>query len=281
MSQNFTLHTHTIGCDGKNTPAEMIARATEMGMQAIGISNHFIVHPRIRESNFYPHAVRGGYSQIYSASFDEIMARFVPIYQEIERAAKNAPIRVLRGLEVDFFPDDKWRQNFERAISVLQPDYLIGACHFIEFDGGLRNVHDMANADANVRAHMLNAYWRKIGMASDSGLFTWMAHLDLPRKVGVGVGDEWRIRERDTIAILAKNNTPIEINTALQPMPYPSHRILQMVARANLPVLISDDAHRVEQIGRFFGGAEQLCAQVGIKNRLSLQKILDFSNKTL
>ena len=83
MPQDFTLHTHTIGCDGKNTPAEMVARATEMGMQAIGISNHFIVHPKIRESNFYPHAVRGGYNQIYNSSFDEIMARFIPIYQEI------------------------------------------------------------------------------------------------------------------------------------------------------------------------------------------------------
>ena len=79
MTQDFTLHTHTLGCDGKNTPAEMVARAAEMGMSAIGISNHFIVHPRIKESNFYPYAVRGGYSHMYTSSLDEIMARFVPI----------------------------------------------------------------------------------------------------------------------------------------------------------------------------------------------------------
>ncbi len=281
MSQDFSLHTHTIGCDGKNTVAEMVARAHEIGMQAIGISNHFIVHPKIRESNFYPHAVKGGYSQIYSTSFDEVMSRFVPIYEELARVAANSPIKVLRGLEVDFFADSKWRQVFERTITILKPDYLIGACHFIEYDGLLCNVHDMAHADADTRDKMIKKYWQKISAAAASGLFTWMAHLDLPRKVGVGAGDEWRIIERFVIEELAKHKMPIEVNTGLQPEPYPAFRILKMAARADLPVLISDDAHRAEQIGRFFDSAEQLCNRAGVKNRLSLQKILDFSNKTL
>lgn len=281
MRQDFTLHTHTLGCDGKNTPAQMIARATELGMTTIGISNHFIVHPRIQESNFYPHAVRCGYNHIYSTSFDEIMARFIPIYDEIGRAASESKIRVLRGLEVDYFPDSVWRRNFERAISVLKPDYLIGACHFIEIDGVPYNVHDMLAADADTQTTMVKRYWNKICDASNSGMFAWMAHLDLPRKVGVGTNDNWRIIERMIIDTLTKNQTPIEINTALQPEPYPSHRILKLVANANLPVLISDDAHRTEQIGRFFDDAEKICEQAGIKNRLSVQKILDFSKKTL
>lgn len=278
MRQDFTLHTHTLGCDGKNTPAQMVARATELGMSAIGISNHFIVHPRIRESGFYPHAVRGGYNHIYSSSFDEIMMRFIPIYNELNQTAKSSKIRVLRGLEVDYFPDPIWRKDFEYAISVLKPDYLIGACHFVELDGLLYNVHDMAAADEQMRNVMIKQYWQKVRDASASGLFAWMAHLDLPRKVGIGTGDEWVAEELKTIECLKQNQTPIEINTSL---PHPSQRILQMVAQVDLPVLISDDAHRTEQIGRFFDDAEKSCEQAGIKNRLSLQKILDFSNKTL
>lgn len=281
MIQDFTLHTHTVGCDGKNTPAEMVARAAEIGIRAIGISNHFIVHPRIKESNFYSHAVSAGYNQIYSSSFDEIMARFVPIYDELAQVAECSKIRVLRGLEVDYFPDAVWRRNFERAICVLKPDYLIGACHFIEIDGVPHNVHDMANAAEDVRAKMVKMYWNKICDASGAGLFNWMAHLDLPRKVKVGMGDEWRLKERMVIDKLAQNNMPIEVNTGLQPEPYPSFRILKMAAEVNLPVLISDDAHRVDQIGRFFEQAEDVCRRAGVKNRLSLQKILDFSKKTL
>lgn len=281
MKQNFTLHTHTLGCDGKNTPAEMVAHATKLGMKAIGISNHFIVHPRIKDSNFYSYAVRGGYNHIYSTSFEEVMARFVPMYEEINRVAAKSEIPVLRGLEVDFFPDLAWQKGFERAIEVLKPDYLIGACHFVEVDGFPRNVHDMLSAEGKERNKMIKQYWCKIRDAAGYGAFDWMAHLDLPRKVGVGVGDEWRLMERIVIDDLAKNKMPIEVNTGLRPEPYPSYRILKAAAKANLPVLISDDAHRADQIGRYFDEAEQLCDSAGVKNRLTLQKILDFLNKTL
>lgn len=281
MSQKFTLHTHTNQFDGKNTVAEMVATAQKHGMTAIGISNHFIVHPDIKKAHFYTYAVRGGYQNNYHDDFDVAINEFRKNYDELERVAQNSKISVLRGAEVDFFPDRNWYQNFERMVNLLKPDYLIGACHFVEYNGGVCNVHDMARADTDTRTHMLNAYWRNIRAASDSGLFTWLAHLDLPRKVGIGTGEEWQICEHDTISTLAKNKTPIEINTGLHPMPYPSHRILHMVAHANLPVLISDDAHHVEQIGRHFDNAERLCDEFGIKNRLSLHKILDFSNKTL
>lgn len=277
MTQNFTLHTHTTLGDGRNTAAEMVARATEMGMKTIGFSDHFIVHPEIRNTNFYPYALRGGYAQIYSSSFDEIMARFVPAFREFQRIASESKIRVLRGLEVDFFDTPSWRRGFESAIQILQPDYLIGACHFVDLDGRLYNVHDMANADSDLRDIMLKKYWQKICAASKSGLFSWMAHLDLPRKVNVGTDEKWRDTEQNVIDALAHNNTGVEINTSLQPDPHPSRRILEMVSAANIPVLVSDDAHSTDKIGRRFDVAERLCAEFGIKNRLSLQKILDFS----
>ena len=47
MVQDFTLHTHTIGFDGKSLIAEMAKRASELGFKTIGFSNHFILHPDI------------------------------------------------------------------------------------------------------------------------------------------------------------------------------------------------------------------------------------------
>ena len=281
MPQCFTLHTHTLGCDGKNTIAEMVARATEIGMTAIGISNHFIVHPRIQESNFYPYSVRGGYNHIYCSSFLEILTRFVPIFDELEQVAAKSSIRVLRGFEVDWFPDPNWQREFAQAMRILRPDYLIGASHFVEVNGIPNNVHDIAHADRSTQQEMLTQYWNKICAASQSGLFTFMAHLDLPRKVGLGTDETWMETERQAIAQIASHGTPIEINTGLYPEPYPSRRILEHIAAHNIPVLISDDAHNVDQIGRHFADAERLIGEVGIKNRISLQKLLDFSNKSL
>ena len=76
--QTFTLHTHTIGFDGANTIAEMAASARAAGFSALGVSNHFIVHPEITHARMYPHAVRGGYDAIYLDSFDRAMEKFRP-----------------------------------------------------------------------------------------------------------------------------------------------------------------------------------------------------------
>ena len=153
--QDFSLHTHTVGFDGRDTPAQMVARAQELGMKTIGISNHFIVHPDITKTKFYPPAVNGGYSAIYSSSFDEAIAKFKPHYEELKKLAETSNIKIYRGMEVDYFEYPKWRKGFERAIKVLSPDYIICASHFIEYDGMLRNVHDMANADEKSRDEMV------------------------------------------------------------------------------------------------------------------------------
>ena len=53
-----------------------------------------------------------------------------------------------------------------------------------------------------------------------------------------------------------------------------------MIGAKNIPVLLSDDAHRVSQIGGNFDVARRMAHENGVNNFLTLQKILDFSNKT-
>ena len=286
MAQDFTLHTHTNQFDGKNSVAEMAQRAKDLGMSAIGISNHFIVHPDIKNTHFYPFAVRGGYQNMYHTTFDSAIREFQQNYAEINRVAQQAGIKVLRGMEVDYFDSPRWYEQFKSALQILKPDYVIGACHFIEYKGRLCNVHDIANAGNADRINMMNAYWTNIGDAALSSLFTFMAHLDLPKKVGIEHSSEWSSAEDYAIDVIATHRTPIEINTSgydhhLCGEAYPSPRILKRVANNHLPVIISDDAHHVSQIGRHLDAAEKLIAAHGIKKRVSLQKILDFSNKTL
>lgn len=266
MIQKFTLHTHTIGFDGRSTSADMVARANELGFDAIGISNHFILHPEIERARFYSFSVARGYQNIYNASLDAIMNLFVPHYDQLAQIADASNMRVLRGVEVDFFDNATWQRDFERAIKILRPDYIIGACHFIEYDGVLCNVHDMANADEFARDEMLKLYWTKMQSAATSGLFTWMAHLDLPKKVGLGLGAKWADVEQKTIETISRHNVAIEINTGLESEPYPSKRILRHVAQSNIPVLLSDDAHATDQIGRRFDVAAGLCRDCGITN---------------
>ena len=285
MIQDFTLHTHTDLFDGKNTATEMIDAACRCGMVAIGISNHFIVHPDIVDSASYAAALCGGYAEMYMDNFDGAISEFRHHYDELREIAKRESVQVFCGMEVDFFPSVAWRDGFERALRILKPDYVIGAGHFVEYNGCLCNIHDMANADDIARDEMLVLYWDKIQQMARSGLFNWLAHIDLPKKRGLGREERWIDVESRTVDVIARTGTRLEINAKgfVLPFnePYPSARILKQVADADIPVLISDDAHAIEQVGRNFADAECFAERCGVKNRLSLQKILDFSNKSI
>ena len=270
MNQKYTLHTHTVGFDGQDTSLVMVNRARELGFNTIGISNHFIVNPVIKDSKMYSFATQGGYRNIYNASFDEVLARFVPHYEELRVLQEQNPdIKILCGMEVDFFNNPKWRDGFEKAIKILKPDYLIGAAHFVEHSGTLLNVHDLKNSDAKTQDLLLEKYWENVKNAAESGLFTWMAHLDLPKKVGLGRTERWAEFESRAVEVAAKSKTAIEINTSFYRPdcyePYPSNRILKMAAKNNVSVLISDDAHVAKNIGRHFDEADQLIKDLNLK----------------
>lgn len=279
QKQDFTLHTHTIGFDGKSTPEQMIERARDMGFKTIGISNHFIVHPDIKGTKMYDAAMARGYDTMYNASFDEALAKFRPHYDELARLQdKNPDIRILRGMEVDRFPTDAWADGFKRICEILKPDYLIGAAHFIEYGGTVCNVHDMTNAPASTRDEMLNIYWKNVQELAKSGMFNWIAHMDLPKKLGLGEHEKWNPIKRDTVETIAALGTPVEINTSGYKIgtkqPYPGINILKMLGQYDVPMLISDDAHDTDRIGRDFGRAYCQAHENGIKNFVSLQALL-------
>lgn len=270
MTQKYSLHMHTIGFDGHDSVQTMINRAGEIGFSTIGISNHFIVNADIKNSKMYSFAVRGGYDTIYSESFDEVLTRFIPHYEELEHIQElNKNTRILRGMEVDFFNIPKWRYGFERILKILTPDYLIGSAHFIEYDGKILNMHDLKKASPDIQDLLLQKYWKNVAVAAESGLFTWMAHLDLPKKVGLGRDKKWAEYENMAVEAIAKSGTAIEINTSFYKPdcyePYPSNRILKMVAKNNVPVLLSDDAHNAKDLGRNFDEASQLIKYMNLR----------------
>lgn len=269
-TQNYSLHTHTVGFDGTNTVSEMVNRARELNLKTIGISNHFIVYENIKKAKMYGYAVQYGYADIYSSYFCEAREKFLPHYEEIARVqSENPDIKILRGMEVDFFDTPEWLEKFQEIIAELKPDYTIGSAHFIEHDGKLLNSHDWASADAEIKDILIAKYWENIAKAGVSGLFTWMAHLDLPKKVRMGLEPKWAEYEQRAVDAIAKSNTAIEINTGCYlPYcyePYPSKRILKMVSKKKIPVLLSDDAHKASQLCRHFDEAQLLFQKFNLK----------------
>ena len=278
MLQNFTLHTHTNEFDGKNTVAEMVNAATEKGMRTIGISNHFIVHPNIKQTNFYPYSVIGGYDGMYNDNFDIATDKFKEHFDTLEHVAEqNKQIRVLKGMEIDFFDSIRWHINTHYIINTLKPDYTIGSCHFIEYNGRLCNIHDIHLASPSEQHEMLKIYWDKVYRAIKSGMFTFIAHLDLPLRLNLGTESAWKKHEQNVVHALSDTKTPVEINTALynkgpKKHPHPSPRVMDMIYNANVPVILSDDAHSTNQIGRYFDKAKEYVEQHNIHQFCELHR---------
>lgn len=266
--QNFSLHTHTIEFDGQSTVEEMVCQARQVGLSRLGISNHFIVHKNIKDSKMYAYAVKGGYASIYNASFEEVIERFKAHYNEIDRVGKETGFKIYKGMEVDFFSYDGWREGFEKAREILKPDYLIGSAHFVAYQDTLYNAHDLKNASKEEQNMLLYKYYQNVQAAAQCGLFNFMAHLDLMKKVGLGIEKEWADIERTTVEVIAKNHGNVEINTSGFKLgydePYPSKRILNLLAEYNVPVILSDDAHNKKRLGDGFKKAEQLAYEAGI-----------------
>ncbi|MCQ2599260.1 MAG: histidinol-phosphatase HisJ family protein [Alphaproteobacteria bacterium] len=276
--QSFTLHTHTIGFDGKNSVVEMIDAAASAGFKTIGISNHFIVHPEIKSARMYKYAKMYNFANIYSTSFDQVIQKFIAHYNEIDTLQQTSKIKILRGMEVDFFNTPQWRDGFDTAIKILRPDYIIGSAHFVYHNGTLCNMHDIATFDSNTQNKALQTYWENVQNAAASGLFTWMAHLDLPKKMGLGCDKYWHAIQSDVLDTITRTKTGLEINTSMyRPTcdePYPSPAILKMAVQKNIPVIISDDAHNKDQIGRNFDRAEKLALNCGVTRFIGLADII-------
>lgn len=267
MKTNYTLHTHTAGFDGRNTPEEMIEAARTGGFKTIGFSNHFIVHPAIKKSRLYEYSVRGGYSNIYSANLDEAVAKFSEHYSVVrDLREKYSDMNILCGMEMDWFQYPEWADAVNYAVTRLNPDYIIGAMHFIDRGAdGVLNVHDIKNADARESGRLLREYYQNLMRLAEFDWrpmvfrFNWIAHFDLPRKMGLRYDD----METAALKALALNHVPIEINTALMgnrrygPIGARARKIRQITA-AGMPVLVVDDAHDVSRIGTSFTIVEKL-----------------------
>ncbi|MCL1786074.1 MAG: histidinol-phosphatase HisJ family protein [Alphaproteobacteria bacterium] len=175
---------------------------------------------------------------------------------------------ILRGLEVDFYRGGQWRQDFQELMKNIGYDYLIGAAHNISNNNGTvvkRMWPDMQPEDFT--DEVVREYFETVKAMIASGLFDFIAHIDLIAQYRPDYAQKFTKEMNEIADLLEKHNTAVEINTqgwAKQGQPFPGPEFLKILAERNIKFLISDDAHKVSEVGKDFDRAEEMLGKLGI-----------------
>jgi histidinol-phosphatase (PHP family) len=254
--QKFSYHTHTNFSDGSNSLDEMLEQAVKLGWEEIGISNHFQAHKNI--DKYIQHHI---YQNYQKTSFKEKRWPLLRHIEEIRKAAKKHPIKILAGLEVDYFSYDGWEDEFREFIKEIDVDYLILGSHFCFGENDLLIDFSEASKPEHISSHFKN-----MQKGIESGLFDFVAHIDYVEKFTGFSTEDFQPEVLGVLDALVKTGTKTELNskgfTTRNHKPNPSGWILQELKSRKVPIVVSCDAHNVDMLGIAYDQAEDLLSEL-------------------
>ena len=245
-----SYHMHTCWSDGAGSIREMVTAAALGGLTEVGVSDHLVVSRQAAEFN------------LDFALPDRRLAAYT---EEVHELQESAPLPVRLGIEIDFFPDTP--ALLADALQGVAFDYVIGSVHFLEGFAVDSQPEPWRRLTAAEITAVYRRYYRRYRDMACTGMFDFLGHLDLPKKFGFWPDADLQADIEAVLDAVAKAGTALEFNTAGWDKPcadpYPAAALLPQLRQRDIPVLISDDAHRPGEVGRHFARARKLLLDAG------------------
>lgn len=233
------LHTHTVYCDGKDTPEALVLEAIRLGCPVIGFSGH----------SHTP----------FDASYcmtPEGTAAYCAEVQRLKRVYAGQ-IQILLGVEQDYFsesPTEAW-------------DFVIGSVHYLRkngeyrpidhtLEGQLSIIRDWFGGDAYAFAE---ACFEQVGDLYRKTHCDIIGHFDVVSKFGEQAPlldwnhPRYRAAADRALAKLIRTPVAFEINTGamargLRTTPYPDARIQAILRQHSVCMFWTSDCHKKENL---------------------------------
>jgi histidinol-phosphatase (PHP family) len=178
------------------------------------------------------------------------------------------------GIECDFIIGAE-----DRTANLLEArdfDYVVGSVHFIR--EGFVDMDDYTVWDPKDPRRSPESVWSRyfetVAESARSGLFDIISHPDLVKYWGAAhpgrrpQGDLRRYYE-PAVEAFAEAGIAVEISTAGLRKPvgeiYPAPAFLEMCLEAGVPLALSSDAHRPEDVGAGYEQALELLDSLGVR----------------
>lgn len=243
-------HSHTPLCRHAQGPPEaFVEAALAAKLTEYGISDHAPAKPE-------PH-------DDWRMLEEELPQYFAWIEAARTHAAGRLPIR--SGLECDWLPGcEPW---IEDLAGRNDWDYLIGAIHYLPDHWDFDNPKWLGRWAKTDVEDAWTLYWKEYARMASSGLFDLLAHPDLIKKFGFRPEGDLRRFYDPAIEAIAASGCVLELNTAGWHKPcaeqYPALDFLRAARQANIPLVLSSDAHAPTEVARNFDQAATLAKSVG------------------
>jgi len=247
MQFKANYHTHSTYCDGKSSLKEMVQSAESKSFRQLGFSSHA---PVPFENNF------------------GIRQEAIPAYcKEIDELQTQTNVTLLKALECDFIPGmstafDTFRQEHHL-------DYIIGGVHLVRpphsdelwfIDGHDRQIYDdgLDNLFGHDIRKAVTTFWEQTFEMLETQHLDVIAHFDKIKMHNQNrffrEDETWyRTLATHAVELIHRHDVIVEVNTrGLYKKRcdsfYPSTELLTLARKFDIPVIISSDAHKHEEL---------------------------------
>src|SRR5580765_6067122 len=249
MSLPADYHMHTPLCrHASGEPTELAAHAVKIGLTEIGFSEH---NPMVRDDWDDWHMLQGD------------LDHYV---EKVKKARKDHPqLKIKLAMEVDFIPG---QEQWIRDLAARHPwDYLIGAVHYVSDSWDLDNPKKISEWKHRDPFEVWTAYFERLTMAAESGLFEIIAHADLCKKFCFYPEQDCSPLFTRFLKAAKQKGVAMELNTSGLRKDckeiYPSPQIVHLAVHHGVPITFASDAHAPGEVGMNFAEAVQLARRAG------------------
>lgn len=234
------MHLHTIYCDGKNTPEEMVVSAIEKGVKTLGITTHC----------FTPFKTYGNLSE-------ENIQKFILEVNSLKARYKDK-IEILCGVEDDYHANT----------DVTKFDYFLGSSHYFYEKGKYYAIDDTKEElilainegfDGDAYAMSERYFEQVVGIAKKPNC-RFVGHFDLITKFNKKEplfdenNERYKTAWKKAVLEINKIGIPFEVNTGgisrgYKDTPYPSYEMVEFIRQNGGTLILSSDAHSASGIG--------------------------------
>ena len=229
-------HVHTCWSDGEGQVAEMIARAVDLGLPEVGLTDHLVPYDPDDDYGI-PH---------------DRLAAYVAAVREASAVA-HSRIRVFTSVEVDYAPSE-W-PHLVGLLAEHRFDYVIGSVHGV--DGKpIDYIEETVLQNWPDDDELYTRYYGAVAEMAAAGVIDIVGHLDLPKKFGRRPGAAVRRAEDAALDAIAAAGALVEVNTSGLRYPvgelFPSADLLARVHERGIGITFGSDAHEPGEVAAGF-----------------------------